>query len=77
MAPSIIKLCIHDNHQMGTDVYSPAEVAWDDHDLNRPWREQLLHYLPLKIWQTLMKVANTVAQRLNQSLENYKQNQWL
>ena len=69
---SIIVLCIHDNHKVGTDVDTPAEVARDDHDLDSPGGEQLLHHLPLQVRETLVEVAYTVAQRLYQSLEEKK-----
>ena len=49
VASSIIELCIHDHHKVGTDVDSPAEVAGDDHHLHRSRGEQLLHYLTLQL----------------------------
>ena len=73
VASSIIELCIHDNHEVGADVDSPAEVAWDDHDLHRSRGEQLLHHLTLQLRETLMEIANTITQCLHQSLNNNEQ----
>lgn len=70
VAPSIVELCIHDNHKVGADVDSPAEVAGDHHDLHCSRGEQLLHHLTLQLRQTLMEVTHTIAKRLHQSLNN-------
>lgn len=69
MAPPIVELGVHDNHQVGTNVDSPAEVARDDHHLHSSRREQLLDYFLLNVRETLVDVANTVAQCLNQCLK--------